>query len=99
MSSFKNFRRTISTGKKGASLELKFASTGFSLFGETNSRAILQIKIDGVIVEKKYKVPQCASRKLSVQKSGLENTAHKVEVKIISGTYSLDGAEIEYDCE
>lgn len=99
MSSFKNFRRTISTGKKGASLELKFAGTGFSLFGETNSRAILQIKIDDVIVEKKYKVPRCASRKLSVQKNGLEKSAHKVEVKIISGTYSLDGAEIEYDCE
>lgn len=47
MSSFKNYKRTISKGKVDSVLTVSFDGTGFALTGETGGGTVLSVSIDG----------------------------------------------------
>jgi hypothetical protein len=94
MSSFKNYKRTISRGSKGASFTLNFKGTGFAVTGASSEDSVISVKIDGEEADRDVLVSGVGSREISYCKYGLEKGAHTAEVTVTSGTFSFDGAEI-----
>lgn len=93
MSSFKNYKRTVSKGKEGAVLTVSFEGTGFALTGETDGEAVLSVETDGKEAQL-YKVCKTGSREISYRCGGLEKKAHTVRIAVAAGTYSVDGMEV-----
>ena len=93
MSSFKNYKRTISTAGEGASVTVSFDGTGFALTGETDKDTVISVEIDGGAAETRD-VYKTSSRKISCRSDGLENGHHTAKITVVSGTYSVDGMEV-----
>lgn len=93
MSSFKNLKRTISTGEEGAVVTVEFDGTGVALTGETKKDAEIIPIVDGV-EQTACTTFRTGSREVSYQISGLENGHHTLSIKVVSGTYSVDGMEV-----
>lgn len=93
MSSFKNYKRTISKGKVDSVLTVSFDGTGFALTGETGGETVLSVSIDGGEAEIKG-VCKTGSRGTSYLCSGLENTHHTAKITVAMGDYSVDGMEV-----
>lgn len=93
MSSFKNYKRTISKGKVDSVLTVSFDGTGFALTGETGGGTVLSVSIDGGEAEIKG-VYKTGSRGTSYLCSGLENTHHTAKITVAMGDYSVDGMEV-----
>lgn len=93
MSSFKNLKRTISTGEENAVVTVEFDGTGVAITGETKANSVIVPTVDGV---EQQPITVCAtgSREVSYQISGLENGRHTVSIKVSSGTYNVDGMEV-----
>lgn len=93
MSSFKNYKRTISKGKENSVLIVSFEGTGFALTGETGGETVLSVEIDGgdPQINGVYKT---GSREISYRCSGLEKKAHTAKITVAMGTYSVDGMEV-----
>lgn len=93
MSSFKNYKRTISKGKVGSSVTVSFEGTGFALTGETTADTLISIEIDGneAVTQDVYKT---GSREISCYFDGLENAAHRAKITVLSGEYSVDGMQV-----
>lgn len=96
MSSFRNYKRTISVGKKGSSVTVSFEGTGFALTGETGEDTVLSVRIDGN-APAAVNVCKTGSREISCRFDGLESGAHTAKITVVSGEYSLDGMQITYD--
>lgn len=94
ISSFKNYKRTVSTGEEGSSVTLKFSGTGFAATGITKSNAVLSVEIDGNITDGEYVVPKCGFRQSSFYKYGLENGEHTAVITVKSGTFAVDSFEV-----
>lgn len=94
MSTFKNYKRTISTGAEGSTVTLKFSGTGFSAVGMTKSDAVISVDVDGTTVENEYVVPKCGYRQSSYYLYGLENGEHTAVITVKSGTFAVDSFEI-----
>lgn len=94
ISTFKNYKRTISTGAEGSTVTLKFSGTGFAAAGMTKSDAVLSIELDGTAVENEYVVPKCGYRQSSYYLYGLENGEHTAVITIKSGTFAVDSFEV-----
>lgn len=92
MSSFKNYKRTLSTGKTGCSFTVEFDGTGIALTGEVNE-SVLNYSIDGGEVQE-YMVTKAGTREVNFLLGGLKNGRHRLEITVTDGTYSIDGAEI-----
>ena len=86
MSSFKNYKRTISDGTEGDSFTVSFEGTGFALSGETREKAILGVSIDGGD-EQLVTVSRTGQREISCHFEGLSEGAHAAKVTIKSGKY------------
>ena len=93
MSSFKNYKRTISKGKVDSVLTVSFDGTGFALTGETGGETVLSVSIDGGEAEIKG-IYKTGSRGTSYLCSGLENTHHTAKITVAMGDYSVDGMEV-----
>lgn len=93
MCSFRNYRRTISTGREGAVLHIAFSGKGFGLFGETKDEGIVSVEIDGGKAEN-YHFCKTGSREISCYFNSLENKAHTAKITVVKGTYSVDGMEV-----
>lgn len=93
MRSFRNYKRTISTGSEGAVLTVKFEGTGFALFGETEGDAVIMVETEGEIPQK-YQIRKTGSREISCCLFGLENRAHTAKITVLKGTYSVGGMEV-----
>ena len=93
MSSFKNYKRTISKGKVDSVLTVSFDGTGFALTGETGGETVLSVSIDGGEAEIKG-VYKTGSRGTSYLCSDLENTHHTAKITVAMGDYSVDGMEV-----
>lgn len=94
MSSFKNFRRTISTGSEGSTVTLKFSGTGFSVQGENKKGGEISVTIDGEEAEKRYAFPKAGNREITYSINTLAQGEHTAVIKVMSGTYSVDEFEI-----
>lgn len=93
MCSFRNYKRTISTGREGAVLHIAFSGKGFGLFGETKDEGIVSVEIDGGEAEN-YHFCKTGSREISCYFNSLENKAHTAKITVVKGTYSVDGMEV-----
>lgn len=93
MSSFKNYKRTISKGKAGASVTVSFDGTGFALTGETGAGAVLAVCTDDND-DVNMNVHETGAREISCRIDGLDHGAHTAKITVISGEYSVDGMQI-----
>lgn len=93
MSSFKNYKRTISKGSQDSVLTVTFDGTGFALTGEANGETVLSVSIDGgeAAVAGVYKT---GSREVSYLADGLENGHHTAVITVAMGSYSVDGMQV-----
>jgi len=94
MSGYRNFRRTISTGKAGSSVSISFTGTAFSLCGETAEGSRLTVEIDGMTVEESYVTPKTSAREISYRRYGLTAGEHAATITILEGEFCMDGVEI-----
>lgn len=94
ISSFKNYKRTVSTGEEGSSVTFKFNGTGFAATGITKANAVLSIEIDGEITDGEYVAPKSGYRQSAYYKYGLENGEHTAVITVKSGTFAVDSFEV-----
>ena len=93
MSSYKNYKRTISKGSKDSVLTVSFDGTGFALTGETGAETVLSVSVDGSEAEIKG-IYKTGSRETSLRIDGLENGHHTAKITVATGGYSVDGMEV-----
>lgn len=93
MSSFKNYKRTASSGSEGDAFTVTFEGTGFALSGETRENAILGVSIDGGD-EQLVTVSRTGQREISCHFEGLAEGAHTAKVTIKSGKYTIDAMQV-----
>ena len=93
MSSYKNYKRTISKGSKDSVLTVSFDGTGFALTGETGAETVLSVSVDGSEAEIKG-IYKTGSRETSLRIDGLENGHHTAKITVATGAYSVDGMEV-----
>lgn len=92
MSSFKNHKRTLSSGEAGCSLTVEFDGTGIALTGGGKG-ATATYTIDGGKAQE-YTVPVTATRGVAFLLTGLEKGHHTLQITINDGTFNVDSAEI-----
>lgn len=92
MSSYKNYKRTLSTGKAGSSFTVDFTGTGIALTGG-GSGASISWSVDGGEAQE-YTFGKNTVRKANFLLDGLEEGAHTLSVTVVDGNYNVDGAEI-----
>ncbi len=93
MSSFVNYKRTISTGSEGAFVVFSFIGTGFALFGSNDGETELSVETDNI--KKLVQINNVGSREILCAFNGLGHSVHNVTVTVISGNLNLDGVQIE----
>ena len=94
MSSFKNYKRTISTAAQGSTVTLKFTGTGFGALGENKKSGELSITIDGKEMEQSFSFSKSGNREITYYVNGLEEGEHTAVIKVLSEKYSIDSFEI-----
>lgn len=94
MSSFKNYKRTISTGTEGAKLTVKFSGTGIGISGENKDGGTISVEIDGVKTEDAFETGGVGSRETAYYVRGLENGEHTMVINVVSGKFCCDAAEV-----
>ena len=99
MDSFKNYKRTISTGAEGAYLTVDFEGTGIILTGVQKGDTVVSIEVDGKTVNKEYAVSKISNRQSFVLINGLEQGSHTLKLTVVSGSCSVDAAQVLYDYE
>lgn len=92
--SFRNYKRTISSGKEGAVAEVIFNGTGFALTGNNKEDTIISVKIDGIVMNERYAVPETGDRETSYYINNLECKNHIAEITVISGAFNIDSVEV-----
>lgn len=93
MGSFKNYKRTISEGGKGAKLNIKLKGKGFAVTGIASDSAIA-IAIDGKVIDGNFTIPNTSFREVMYYNFGLENGEHEVEITVKKGSFSVDALEV-----
>ena len=99
MSSFKNYKRTISKGAEGAYFTVDFEGTGIILTGEQKGDTVVSIEVDGKTVNKEYAVSKTGNRQSFLLINGLEQGSHTLKLTVVSGSCSVDAAQVLYDYE
>ena len=94
MDSFRNYKRTLSSGEAGASFTVAFDGTGILLTGVSGGDAVIDTVLDGKARGSAFSVPETGNRQAFYSLYGLENARHTLTVTIKEGTLSLDAAEI-----
>jgi hypothetical protein len=89
---FAHFNRTHHVLGAGQSLALDFAGTGLNLFGATGS-ATLEVRIDDR-APRTEQVGIVGTRQTSYWLRGLPQRHHSVTVRVVSGTFTLDGIDV-----
>lgn len=92
MSSFKNYKRTLSSAKAGCSFAVDFTGTGIAITGGGKDASVTYTLDGGEKVA--YTVPSTGMREVNFMLNGLENGEHHLNVTVTDGTYNVDGAEV-----
>lgn len=92
MSSFKNYKRTLSTGSAGCSFTVDFEGTGIALTGGGKG-ATLNWSVDGGETQE-YTFTKTGMREVNFLLSGLEAGKHTLSITVADGNYNVDGAEV-----
>lgn len=91
---FRNYKRTVFSGAKGASVKFAFDGTGFAVTGFNESGSVLAVEIDGAQAEGGYSAPASGYRESPYSRFGLKNGKHTVTITVIEGTLSIDSLEV-----
>jgi hypothetical protein len=89
---FAHFNRTQHVLGAGQSLALDFTGTGLNLFGAT-AAATLEVHIDD-LATRTEQVGAAGTRQTSYWLRGLPQRHHSVTVRVVSGTFTLDGIDV-----
>jgi hypothetical protein len=90
---FADLNRTMHRLGAGASMSLEFEGSGLTLFGGSGA-ATIAVSVDGG-PETTTSIPSSGSRQATYWLRGLEEPgAHTLDVRVVSGTYSVDGVDI-----
>lgn len=92
MHSFKSYKRTISVGKEGAVVRIKFSGNGFGVFGENTSKCRISAVVDGVSQEKD--ICPSGSGEIFFGNFGIDRGEHTVTLTVLSGKLVIDGIQI-----
>ncbi|MBR0132866.1 MAG: glycosyl hydrolase family 59 [Lachnospiraceae bacterium] len=93
MSSFRNYKRTLSSGMAGSSFSVRFTGSGIALGGENaeaGDLAVIRVELDGKVCETAYAVPVSGRRELFYATYGLDEAEHVLKVTILTGRLNLD---------
>ena len=99
MDSFKNYKRTISNGTEGAYFAADFEGTGIILTGVQKGDTVVSVEVDGKTVNKEYAVSKIYNRQSFLLINGLEQGSHTLKLTVVSGSCSVDAAQVLYDYE
>ena len=99
MSTFRNYKRTLSTGSAGASVSVDLDGTGILICGVNKSTPTVDILLDGNIIEKDIVLPQTEHRTATYALYGLAAGHHTLTVNIKDEKLSVDSFEILLDSE
>ncbi len=94
MSTFKNYKRTLSTGSAGASVSVDFDGTGILTCGASKSTPAVDILLDGDTIGTDLVLPQTDFRTASYALYGLDAGHHTLTVNIKDKELSIDSFEI-----
>jgi hypothetical protein len=89
---FAHFNRTQHVLGAGQSLALGFSGTGLNLFGATGP-ATLEVRIADR-TPRTEQVGTVGTRQTSYWLRGLARRHHSVTVRVVSGTFTLDGIDV-----
>lgn len=84
------YRSTSKSSSPGAAFEFEMSGDGFSLIGKNDSASVIDVEVDGSVVEEGASVNTSNNHCSSYIISGLGNSSHKVKVTLKSGTFVLD---------
>jgi len=87
-----NFNRTNSVSSSGGIMNYTFTGTGVNLMGSTGA-AKINVTIDGKEVSGDYSVSAAGDRATSYFVRGLDYGKHTIQVKTVSGSYTIDAIE------
>lgn len=93
MSSFTNYRRTLSKGVDGCSVTIKLNGTGFALTGDNKDSSVITLSIDGGEA-KELTAPSCDARGIVCMTNGLEDGEHTAVITVKQGEIQLDALEV-----
>ncbi len=79
--------------ESNSSMIFDFEGSGFNLFGAT-SDALIDVYMDGQLVENDYRVSSTGDRQTSYHVRGLKDTHHTVKVFVKAGDYTFDGMDV-----
>lgn len=91
---WKSLRRTSSTGAAGAEAVFSFEGTGFLLLGDNEAGTVLEISIDGQIVEAAFTTMHSEPREAFYHSLGLSGGRHDAVIRVFQGRLNVDGIEI-----
>lgn len=94
ISSFKNYKRSVSTGSEGAAVTFAFNGTGFGVTGASKPDAVIKIEIDGNVEEEGFAISKGGFRQSYYSKYDLEKGEHTAVITVISGTAAVDSFEV-----
>ncbi len=94
MSSFNNYKRTISKGSTDCKAELSFKGKGVVFSGTNNIDTGIRITLDNVIIEERYTLPETNYREGFYSLLNLPDGEHKIEMTVLNGELTLDAADI-----
>ncbi|MBR1862938.1 MAG: hypothetical protein IJ806_02465 [Ruminococcus sp.] len=94
MSSFKNYKRNLSTGSEGSSVTVRFIGTGFAALGINQESCMISVSVDGQAVEKDYVFDRAGHREITYSLNGLSRGEHTAVITVLSGKYAVDYFEI-----
>lgn len=89
---YAHFNRTQHVLAAGRSVTVPFRGTGINLFGAT-AAATLEVSVDGA-APRTVQVGPVGTRETSYWLRGLGNRQHTVTVRVVSGTFTLDGVDV-----
>ena len=90
MSTFKNYKRTLSTGSAGASVSVDFDGTGILICGASKSTPAVDILLDGDTIGTDLVLPQKDFRTASYALYVLDAGHHTLTVNIKDKELSID---------
>lgn len=94
MSSFRNYRRTISTGTEGASALIRFCGSGIVLTGEQKTEGVVCVELDGSVIEEAHSILQGGARRAFYSLYDQEPTEHCLKITVLSGSVAMDSVQI-----
>lgn len=89
-------QRTLSKGGTGATLKYAFTGTGLDILGANDGTAKLEITVDGAVTEASASTLPSAQLYQTYSLRGLPRNQHTVQIKVTSGTLTVDSVGIVY---